>query len=307
MAKIITVFGATGNQGGSVIDHILADNALSKDFRIRGITRDPAKPASQKLAERGVELATVCPSHCRHELQGLPHQGLVWIAHRFSVTNYWESMNADTEIAQGKNVADAAKEVGVSHIIFSSLLNVTEVTGGRLTHVPHFDGKAKIEQYIRSTGVPSTFVLPGYFMSNYIQMLRKEEDGSYTLAYPVGDKAKFPLFDAASDTGKFVKPALKDPQSFNGKHILAATDYYTPERVLSEFEEVTGKKTKYVQVSAEQYKSFLPAAMAEEMLENHLFVEEPGYYNGASLEESLSVLEDKPTTWKEFITKSGAF
>lgn len=252
----------------------------------------------------------------------------------FLVTNYWESMNADTEITQGKNVADAAKEVGVSHIIFSSLLNVTEVTGGRLTHVPHFDGKAKIEQYIRSTGVPSTFVLPGYFMSNYIQMLRREEDGSYTLAYPVGDKAKFPLFDAASDTGefdahtrahvskgckisvianlgfqpgKFVKPALKDPQSFKGKHILAATDYYTPERVLSEFEEVTGKKTKYVQVSAEQYKSFLPAAMAEEMLENHLFVEEPGYYNGASLEESLSVLEDKPTTWKEFITKSGAF
>ncbi|KAI8649261.1 NmrA domain-containing protein [Fusarium keratoplasticum] len=302
MARIITVFGATGNQGGSVIDHILADNALSKDFRIRGITRDPAKPASQKLAERGVELATADMNSKDSLVKALSGSHTV-----FLVTNYWESMNADTEITQGKNVADAAKEVGVSHIIFSSLLNVTEVTGGRLTHVPHFDGKAKIEQYIRSTGVPSTFVLPGYFMSNYIQMLRREEDGSYTLAYPVGDKAKFPLFDAASDTGKFVKPALKDPQSFKGKHILAATDYYTPERVLSEFEEVTGKKTKYVQVSAEQYKSFLPAAMAEEMLENHLFVEEPGYYNGASLEESLSVLEDKPTTWKEFITKSGAF
>ena len=47
--------------------------------------------------------------------------------------------------------------------------------------------------------------------------------------------------------------------------------------------------------------------MAEEMLENHLFIENPGYYNGASLKESLDLLEEKPTTWKEFLKKSGAF
>lgn len=120
----------------------------------------------------------------------------------FLVTNYWESKDPEVELAQGKNVADAAKECGVSHLIFSSLLNVTETSGGRLTHVPHFDAKAKIEQYIVSTGIPCTFVLPGYFMSNYPQMLRKGEDGSYTLAYPVSPQAKFPLLDAANDTGK---------------------------------------------------------------------------------------------------------
>lgn len=120
----------------------------------------------------------------------------------FLVTNYWESMNPETEFSQGKNVADAAKECQVSHIIFSSLLNVTETTGGRLAHVPHFDAKAKIEKYIASTGIRCTFVLPGYFMSNYLQMLRKGEDGSYSLAYPVGPQAKFPLFDVAEDTGK---------------------------------------------------------------------------------------------------------
>ena len=119
----------------------------------------------------------------------------------FLVTNYWESKSADTELAQGKNVADAAKESGVSHLIFSSLLNVTETSGGRLTHVPHFDAKAKVEQYIRSIGIPSTFVLPGYFMSNYLEMLRKGEDGSYTLAYPVGSESKFPLLEAAEDFG----------------------------------------------------------------------------------------------------------
>lgn len=104
-----------------------------------------------------------------------------------------------------------------------------------------------------------------------------------------------------------MKAAIKNSADFNGKRIFAATDYYTPERILAEFEEVTGKKATFVQVSAEQYKSSLPEFMAEEMLENHLFIENPGYYNGASLGESLSLLEEKPTTWKEFIKKSGAF
>jgi hypothetical protein len=108
-------------------------------------------------------------------------------------------------------------------------------------------------------------------------------------------------------TGKFVKAAIKNASALNGKRILAATDYYTPGRIVAEFEEVTGTKATYIQVSAEQYQSFLPAEMAEEYLENHLFVEYPGYYNGACLKESLDLLEEKPTTWKEFIKKSGAF
>ncbi|KAG9718671.1 hypothetical protein KCU73_g15002, partial [Aureobasidium melanogenum] len=54
MSKLITVFGATGNQGGSVIKHILADSQLSSEFKIRGITRDVSKPAAKALADQGV-------------------------------------------------------------------------------------------------------------------------------------------------------------------------------------------------------------------------------------------------------------
>ena len=121
----------------------------------------------------------------------------------FLLTDYWANGSAAIEFAQGKNATDAAKAVGVSHIIFSSLHHVTEATKGRLAHVPHFDSKANIEKYIRQSGMNATFVLPGYFMSNYAQMMQKGEDGNYQLFYPVdGKKAKFPLFDAAGDTGK---------------------------------------------------------------------------------------------------------
>jgi hypothetical protein len=68
---------------------------------------------------------------------------------------------------------------------------------------------------------------------------------------------------------------------------------------------VTGKKLNYSQVSNEQYKGFLPDFMGEEMLENHLLIEEPGYYNGADLKESLGAVSEKLTTWKQFLDKSG--
>lgn len=60
MSKLITVFGATGNQGGSVIKHILEDPQLSKEYRTRGITRDTSKKAAQDLAKQGVEVVSVC-------------------------------------------------------------------------------------------------------------------------------------------------------------------------------------------------------------------------------------------------------
>lgn len=60
MSKIITVFGATGNQGGSVIKHILDDAQLSKEYKIRGITRDPSKKPAQDLIKQGVEVVSVC-------------------------------------------------------------------------------------------------------------------------------------------------------------------------------------------------------------------------------------------------------
>jgi uncharacterized protein YbjT (DUF2867 family) len=243
----------------------------------------------------------------------------------FLVTNYWETANTDIEKTQGKNVADIAKEFGVQHLIFSSLLNVTETSNGRLTHVPHFDGKADIEQYIRDSGVPATFYLPGYFMSNLEQVIRPGQDGVLTLALPVGKDAKFPLIDIKNDTGKlqdriacrqscadnaigkFVKAIIKKRSSVLGARILGAAGYYTPTHILDTLSEVTGKKTHFAQVDAATYKSFLPEFMAQEMLENHFFIEEPGYYGGEGLEKSHEILEEKLVGWKGFVEKSTAF
>ena len=57
--KVVVVFGATGTQGGSVVKSLLEDPVTKKEFKIRGITRDPSKPNAKSLSEKGVECVTV--------------------------------------------------------------------------------------------------------------------------------------------------------------------------------------------------------------------------------------------------------
>ena len=56
MVQLLTVFGATGKQGGSVVETILAHPALSSQYKIRAVTRDPSKPAAEALKKKGVEV-----------------------------------------------------------------------------------------------------------------------------------------------------------------------------------------------------------------------------------------------------------
>lgn len=80
---------------------------------------------------------------------------------------------------------------------------------------------------------------------------------------------------------------------------------------MREFEEVTGKKGRYVQLEQEVYKGFLPPPIAQEILENELLCEEPGFFNGGTLDEGHGLLEGvglKTTSWKEFLeARKGLF
>lgn len=71
--------------------------------------------------------------------------------------------------------------------------------------------------------------------------------------------------------------------------------------MLDEFSEIMGKPARALQIDGETFKSFLPQNIAQEFLENFQLLEGPGYYNGASLAESETLLDGKPTTWKEFV------
>jgi len=57
--KIITVFGATGAQGGAVANMFLRDAKLKPQWAVRAVTRDTSKPAATKLRDEGAEVVAV--------------------------------------------------------------------------------------------------------------------------------------------------------------------------------------------------------------------------------------------------------
>jgi hypothetical protein len=58
--KIITVFGATGGQGGGVASTFLNDPKLKDEWTVRGVTRDLNKDSAKRLAAQGAEVVQVC-------------------------------------------------------------------------------------------------------------------------------------------------------------------------------------------------------------------------------------------------------
>ncbi|KAJ5617300.1 hypothetical protein N7537_002414 [Penicillium hordei] len=302
MSKIFVVFGATGNQGGSVIDSILSDPELSRDFRIRGVTRNPDSARATNLKGKGVEMVAADLSNPTSLARALEKAHTV-----FLVTNFWEYLDRDVETTQGKNVANACSSTGVQHLICSTAVNVTEASQGRLTHVKHFDSKADIEQYVREKQLPATFVHTGFYMSNAFtqSIIRKQPANTYVLAIPVGNEAVLPMFDAAADTGKFVKVAIKNRPAMLGRQIFACAGYYRPSQLAQEFAEVMGKHTELVRLTEEEYKAYvIPSSFGQEAYETYLLMVDPGYYVGKGLGESLELLDEKPTSWKEFVHKN---
>lgn len=301
MSKLLTVFGATGNQGGSVISTVLAHSVLSKQFKLRGITRDPSKPSGQALAAKGVEVVKADltdPASLQAALKGSYAV--------FAVTNFWESMSKSTEVTQGRNIADACAAVGVKHLIWSTLPHVTELTNGVLPHVDHFDGKAEVDRYIRKLGVPVTSFVPGFYVSNLGAMLRKGDDGAYALTWPVPSSSKFPFFSAATDTGKFVASILLRGEELLGATVYGASGWWSGDEVIETFKKVTGKPAQYLELPADVWKGFIPnETTAQEMYENFLLVRDYKYFGPEGAEEGVAKaierLDEKPLSLEEWI------
>ena len=177
--------------------------------------------------------------------------------------------------------------------------DVTTVSNGKYTHVDHFDSKAEIDDYAASLGVPTTFFMPGFYMSNLPGSMLRLDPGSntYKIMWPVPAESTFPVFDAAGDTGKFVKAILLHGDSMLGKRVRATSGYITGTEIIDAFKKAfpeSGKGAEYVQVPREGFMKGLeyagmPPPIQEELCEMFEFIGEFGYYGGANVDENFPV------------------
>ncbi|KAI9931370.1 hypothetical protein ASPWEDRAFT_37841 [Aspergillus wentii DTO 134E9] len=280
MSNILAVFGATGQQGGSVISHVLNDPELAQKYKIRAITRDVNSTKAQQLKEK-VEVVrgdVFKPASLETALTG---------THTiFAMTT--PSLGPDgleIEYNSAKAIADVAIQKGAQYIIFSTLPSVSEISGGKYTRVSPFDAKAKAEQYIRSLPIKSAFFSAGSFMENFKSQAflhpQKAPDGTWVMARHLSPKTQFPLIDAVGDSGKFVGAILAQPDKYEGKTFCAATALYSLEDIVAIMSKATGKTIVYKQIPLDEFKKSIPF-MADIFAEGFSYMDEFGYFGPES-------------------------
>jgi uncharacterized protein YbjT (DUF2867 family) len=290
--KTIVVFGATGAQGGSVVDALLETGS----FKVRGVTRNTDSEKAQALAKKGVSL---------HKADMATGEGVeeafTGAYGAFLLTNFWDPNTMNKEAEQGKALVDAAKKAGVVHVMFSALANVKDISKGKYD-VPHFTDKAIVSEYAEKQGFKYyTRVEAAFYFQNWQYFFPPKENEDGVMVFTVPKSSSVTAYDVR-DTGAYVAKAFMDPESFNNETLRYFGHHGDLQYFVDTFEKVTGKKSKLVQMDHDAYSKLFEGA--HELAQMFGWFDEFNYYGSNITAEDL---KDAPkfTSWEEFLRETG--
>jgi uncharacterized protein YbjT (DUF2867 family) len=257
--KIIAVVGATGAQGGGLVRAILSDP--DHPFVARAITRDVNSAKAKELAAFGAEVVAGDvddPESLRRVFEGAYGA--------YCVTFFWDHFSPEKELAQARAMAEAAKDAGVKHVIWSTLEDTRKwvpLSDDRMPtlmekyKVPHFDAKGEADQIFSSLGVPTTFLLTSFYWDNFIGFgmgPARGADGRLAITLPIGD-AKLPGI-AAEDIGRSAYGIFKKGAALIGKRVGIAGEHLSGNEMAAAFASLLGEEVRYNAVDPSVYRSF---------------------------------------------------
>lgn len=243
MSKAILVTGATGKQGGSTIQTLLASPRAS-EFTILAVTRNPDSPGAKKLASQGCKLV-------KGDLNDVP---AIFSAAKAINPNIWgvfsvqipmgQGQSVETEEAQGKALVDEALKYDVKHFVYTSVDRQGDKSYENPTNVPHFISKHNIEHHLVDSIKASndkmtwTILRPVAFMEGFQKgMFGKVFGATFKLFL----REKPLQFVAVSDIGHFSAEAFLNPDKYAGRSITLAGDELTFAQAKEVFEKTTGE------------------------------------------------------------------
>ncbi|KAF7594413.1 NmrA-like domain-containing protein 1 [Aspergillus hancockii] len=267
MSKLV-IFGATGQQGRSILDTVYNDPKLSKQYSVRAITRDISQPAAREIVDQGIEViqADVNDPESLPKALENGHTAIL-----ITNTVYDDKLKA-REYKQVKAIGDAS------------------VAAGNGRAVDPFDSKAEGEEYLRSLPLKTAFFAPG-------------PEGTYTISSAISPDTKIPLIDAAHDSGKYVAALLADPDTMAGVTLYAATRLYSFGEIVKIISKVSEKTVNYAQVPEEVYAGFMQPEQGHRVTAMMRFFEEIGYFGPNTndlVNSTVMVVKAKLTTFEEF-------
>ncbi len=257
--KMIVVFGATGAQGGGLARAILNDK--NSEFAVRAVTRDPNSDKAKALVAMGAEIVAANIDDAESMSEAL--RGAYGA---YFVTFFWTHFSPDKEMAEAKQMAEAAKAAGLKHVIWSTLEDVrtfVPLGDSRMPtlhdkyKVPHFDGKGASDEYFTQSGVPTTFMLPSFYWDNMLYFgmgPKRGADGKLALTLPMGSEKLAGI--AAEDIGKCAYGIFKKGTSLAGKRVGVAGDQVTIAEMAKAIGNTIGEEVIYNEITPEIYRSF---------------------------------------------------
>ena len=257
--KTIAVVGATGAQGGGLVRAIMNDP--QGGFDARALTRDVNSDKAKELAQLGADVVAADVDDVESLKKAF--QGAYGA---FCVTFFWAHFSPEKELANATNMAQAAKQAAVQHVIWSTLEDTRKwvpLSDDRMPtlkgkyKVPHFDAKGEADQVFMNLGLPVTLLLTSFYWDNFIYFgmgPKKGPDGKLAITLPMGDK-KLPGI-AAEDIGRCAYGIFKRGREFIGKTVGIAGEHLTGAQMAAAFTRALGQEVRYNDVPPEVYRSF---------------------------------------------------
>ncbi|MEX2123995.1 MAG: NmrA/HSCARG family protein [Woeseia sp.] len=252
-ARVVLVTGATGTQGGAVVREL-----LSRDYKVRALTRNPNQPAAQALVALGAEVVHGDFSDSeslRHAMTGA--SGVFGLS-------TWDR-GTDREVVQGRQLIDAAVASHIDHFVCTSVAGADLDSG-----LAHFESKYELEQYLAASGLDYTIVRPVEFMENWRLSLGELRNGNYI---EPRDLSAHHQWIAASDIGFFVAEAFDHPSEWIGRTFEVAGDEMTLGELLAVFTDVLDRPVEQVQPSWDEFR----AMTGDEIADMYRWMERDGY------------------------------
>ncbi|KGO69801.1 hypothetical protein PITC_042640 [Penicillium italicum] len=265
MSKILTVVGATGVQGGSVVTSALQSGL----YKVRGITRNVESASAKALTAKGVEMVAADTNDLAS--LGKAFEGSHAI---FVVTDFFASFATNgvveavaIESSQGINCAKAAFKVAtLEHYVWSTLPDNQKISGGKYS-VPHFESKTKVDEYIRQDKellTKTTFLFITYYATNILMPMfmpnQFKTTGKHVQLLPVGEDTPITTLGSTTiNTGTYVLAILAQPQiTLPGRTVLAETETLTAKDMMKLWSEVSGTLAEFVSISLDHYDALWP-------------------------------------------------
>lgn len=299
---LIVVVGATSKQGRSVATSLLE----SGRFRVRALTGDADSAQARSLARLGAEIAEV-PLALGHQQALIEAFGSAEGA--FLMTPPLAPPSTE-EFTLGCQLADAAVEAGVRHVVFSALENVDERSSGT-KYAPHFTDKALIAEHIRTLPIAHTFIMLAFFYTNALEYYIPRIDGDTVLMpFYLPEDFRAPFVDPLTATGPAVLEVFSDPDTYSGADLPVVGELITPNEMVEAFARVTGLKTEYRSAcSQEDLLTYYPAfatnpLLVDEILGMAQYAVDLGYFRDDRDTTWSRRIDPDSLTWEQFLRKT---